>query len=518
MSAENGRIFKRFRINLILGGLISLAGLVRLYQLGKTPLWMDEAITYYRAILPVGEIVKTSYHWDVHPPTYYLIMHGIVQWGQTEAALRLFSVACGVFSVILLFIAIKKMHSLKTACLSAFLLTVSLHHVRYSQEARVYALFFLISLLSIWAFYSAAVQNKGKAWILWAVLSVFNFYVHYFALLLMAAQGFYFITDRILWKRPNSKKTDWKNPLLASGLIILGCIPQLTFFIQQAGTRVHVENSSWHPTNPIQFFLIFVKSFCCPIQLESSFWDRYIKYGALLFLLFGIITAFKRYHRAIIFHGMTLVFILVLSYAASFFVSIRGYFRYLIFANFSIAVLFAFSIQGAAEQTAVWWNRFFNVERHYSRRLISPLFTVLIVSVFGLVNGLLLNQYYQTPRAENWRLGTRILQETYHEGDVVVPIPCFLDYQIKYYLRTEPNPPLIERMIQPSIEQMKSYCKPDRTVFFVLSVHLSDPALKTEIRDWVSKRAVRIWQDTSFPETEIWAAGGQKQTIEPLRL
>lgn len=494
-----------FREAVLIGALTLLAAWVRLYRLGVDPLWLDEAITYYRAVLPVADILKTAYLWDVHPPTYYLIMHAIVQRGDSETALRLFSALCGILSVGGAYAAVKQMHGRSTAMLAAFFLAVSLHHVRYSQEARVYALFFGISLVSFWAFHAAAVQNRNRAWYFWAALSVLNFYIHYFALVLIAAQACFFLADRIFHFTPDTGQRKWKTPLIAAGIIALGCLPQLYFFVQQAGARMQVDNGGWRMTHPAQFFLVFAKSFCCPLGLESPFWDRYLKYAALAFLAFGMAASWKQFRGVILYHGLILAFILGISYGVSFFIAIRGSFRYLIFANFPIMVLIALSAEGIASR---FDQRMLRAGLRFPRRSII-IWTIAIL--IGAVSAGLLYDYYRTPRAENWRIGVRALQKACRKGDLVVPVPCFLDYQIKYYLRNEPDPPKFERMFEPSVQKMEAYAELYPAVFFVLSDHLSDPALKNRIQGWVAERGNLIWRDAAFPETEIWAVA---QTAE----
>ncbi|MCP4421593.1 MAG: hypothetical protein GY805_33695, partial [Chloroflexi bacterium] len=54
--------------------LIMLAGFLRLSSLGRESLWLDEAISYLTAQLPVSQILNNSVQ-SSHPPLYYLLLH-----------------------------------------------------------------------------------------------------------------------------------------------------------------------------------------------------------------------------------------------------------------------------------------------------------------------------------------------------------------------------------------------------------------------------------------------------------
>jgi len=80
----------------LLIGLLILCAILRLWNLGGPSLWLDEAISFFRGQMSLAQIIRASYGWDVHPPTYYLILHFIEKLGQSEFAIRLFSALCGI--------------------------------------------------------------------------------------------------------------------------------------------------------------------------------------------------------------------------------------------------------------------------------------------------------------------------------------------------------------------------------------------------------------------------------------
>ena len=54
--------------------ILVIAILVRLINLGRDSLWLDEAISYLAAKLPVSQIFNNTVQ-SSHPPFYYLLLH-----------------------------------------------------------------------------------------------------------------------------------------------------------------------------------------------------------------------------------------------------------------------------------------------------------------------------------------------------------------------------------------------------------------------------------------------------------
>lgn len=129
--------------------LTALALLLRLYDLGSESIWLDEGASIRSGSLPVSTIL-TQPGSAAHPPLYRLVLHGWMSLsGRSENAVRLPSALLGALAVPLLLYTGRLLLGPGAAILAASLLCVSPLHVRYSQEATSYALFVLLSLLSM---------------------------------------------------------------------------------------------------------------------------------------------------------------------------------------------------------------------------------------------------------------------------------------------------------------------------------------------------------------------------------
>ena len=144
--------------------IILLAFALRLYQLDKESLWMDEAFSVHHAqekdLLSLLTFVSTT---EAAPPGHYLLLHyWIALFGSSEFSLRFPSVLFGVLSLALLFKIVKMVFSTKIALLSVFFMSVSMIEILYSQEARLYSLFTFLSLLSAFFFLKLFLAERQK--------------------------------------------------------------------------------------------------------------------------------------------------------------------------------------------------------------------------------------------------------------------------------------------------------------------------------------------------------------------
>jgi len=142
---------KKSHRNLLLYALIILliGSSLRLLLLTSESLWLDEATS---VILSER---NSSVFWDritreTNPPLYYLLLRlWIGPFGRGEASVRLPSVIFGIGSLILIFLVASSLFSKEVGLFASLILSVSLIHISYSQEARGYAMMCFLSLLSI---------------------------------------------------------------------------------------------------------------------------------------------------------------------------------------------------------------------------------------------------------------------------------------------------------------------------------------------------------------------------------
>ncbi len=186
-----------------LAALTLLAAALRLSTLGVQSFWFDEAFTpvhVLRASLftTLDHLTRT----ENSPPLWY-----IVEWvfwrlfGAGEWALRMPSALAGIALVPVSWAIGRELGSRAAAIAAAALVAVSPIFVWYSQEARVYGLYTLVTGVAMLCFlrFSARPQDRGRL-IAFAIAGVLALVTHYFTAFLLAGMALW-----LLW-RPETRR------------------------------------------------------------------------------------------------------------------------------------------------------------------------------------------------------------------------------------------------------------------------------------------------------------------------
>ncbi len=122
-----------------------IALLVRLYGLSSDPVWFDEAATIEIANLPLADLFGEMARLESNPPGYYLIAKAwIFFFGEDISGLRVLSAIAGTLTLVPVWYFTRATFGERAGFLVAGLTAVASTLVRFSQEARSYALLFFI--------------------------------------------------------------------------------------------------------------------------------------------------------------------------------------------------------------------------------------------------------------------------------------------------------------------------------------------------------------------------------------
>lgn len=210
-------------------GIIGLALILRLHDLGRLSLWLDEGITAYKMSLPIQKLFAYT-ELDNVPPLYYLALHAVRSWIHSDFALRLPSTLFGLATIPVLFLIGRTLFDGRVAVLSCFLLSLSTFHVWFSQEARSYSLYCLCYALSL-LFLVRWNRNaeSSRDWWGYILFSSLMVYTHSTAILYWSANQVIFLC--LSGRRSKKELHKW---LLAQLVIGLFFLPWLPSFLQQS--------------------------------------------------------------------------------------------------------------------------------------------------------------------------------------------------------------------------------------------------------------------------------------------
>jgi uncharacterized membrane protein len=218
----------------ILAGITAAAALVRFVALGHQSYDVDEAVTPVRVI---HSTLTATMHAVVGsertPPLYYLLAWLWSRlFGTGDVGLRSLSALCGTLAVPVAYLAARELVSRRAGLIAAALVTMNPYLIWYSQEARAYALYVLVSACALYFFARALRDRTAGSLALWALASVLSLCSYYFAVFLVIPEGLWLLYA-IRPRRPAIAA------VAATAVAGLALVPLAV--AQQSGGRAHLD-------------------------------------------------------------------------------------------------------------------------------------------------------------------------------------------------------------------------------------------------------------------------------------
>jgi mannosyltransferase len=181
---------------IVLLAIMLLGAVLRFYGLAFQSLWSDELASWDISTRETISQVIGGVRSDDHPPLYFLTLR-LAQWifGDSEWALRLPSAVAGWLCIPAIYLLGKRLYSEREGLIAALFLTVFWAPVYFSQEARVYSMLILFSILTTYFWWGVMLGLRYRRELptreaaLYVVCAVLCAYVHYFGLILVVLQG-----------------------------------------------------------------------------------------------------------------------------------------------------------------------------------------------------------------------------------------------------------------------------------------------------------------------------------------
>ncbi len=206
--------------------ILALALSLRLAFLSQESLWTDEEYSLRHAKAEsFSQVAAGVSVTEAAPPGYYWLLHYWIKiFGSSEGVLRMPSVILGTLSVIMLYWLSKLFFSTFTSLLSSLFLATSMLQVLYSQDARLYALFGFLSLLSTFFFAKSYVKNESSHFrnfyvALYSLSMLFSLYTNYLSFFMILIFTLFFLWD---WRRYKKYFQEW---LLINAILAILCLP-----------------------------------------------------------------------------------------------------------------------------------------------------------------------------------------------------------------------------------------------------------------------------------------------------
>ena len=281
-----------------LGAFSLVAFVLRIWDL-NSDLWIDEVFTLLDFVRqPLGTIVTSFPSQNQHMLFSLLARFSTGVFGESAWALRLPSVIFGVASIWAFFFLARHLFGNREALLGSALMTVSYHHIWYSQNARGYMGLLLFTLLATWCWLVALKDNKSGWWLWYVAAIVGGMWIHPTMAFVVAGHGlvyiFFLAFPRLSGEGGYSEeRRESTRPFIAWALSVtitlqLYALALPEFFL--LGLHEESKPSEW--TNPLW---VLTESLAA---LKIGFGGIVVVILGIAFVAFGWLLLFRKNRRA----------------------------------------------------------------------------------------------------------------------------------------------------------------------------------------------------------------------------
>jgi mannosyltransferase len=237
----------------ILCVLVMLGAVLRFYQL-NTGLWFDEIVTVIGSVRPPFLEILTQFPSNNEHPLYSLLAHvSVTLLGEAPWTVRLPSVLFGVAAIPALYLLGTAVTSVFEALLAASILTVSYHHIWFSQNARGYTLLLFWVVVSTHLLLRWLAEGRTSLAVAYAMVSALGAYTHLTMVFVCVSHCVVCAVE--LLRRDASARThsNWLQAAVAFGgaglLTLLLYAPKLSdvqdFFLREVNFGGQVATPMW---------------------------------------------------------------------------------------------------------------------------------------------------------------------------------------------------------------------------------------------------------------------------------
>jgi 4-amino-4-deoxy-L-arabinose transferase-like glycosyltransferase len=233
--------------------LLSLIGAaLRFYHL-DSEMWIDEIMTLVESVRPPLAEILTRFPSGNDHLLYSVMAHlSVSGFGESAWSIRLPAALFGIASIPLLYAFGTQVTTRGEAILAATLMTVSYHHIWFSQNARGYTALLFWALLSSYFLLIALRTNRKAAYIGYAAAAALGMYSHLTMAFMIAGQAAFIILRLLGLGQAGWRLINWKLPLV--GLVLVGALTlvlyapifsQVQTFLEERVPLTGIATASW---------------------------------------------------------------------------------------------------------------------------------------------------------------------------------------------------------------------------------------------------------------------------------
>lgn len=412
---------------------------LRVQRLGVPSLWLDEMGQATPALRGLGAVIDAARRHHGAAPLDYLLTWLALHVAHQDFVARLPAALLGTLTVALVYLLARDVFGELEGVLAALLLAVAPLHLRYSQEARFYALFTCVAVASTAALVIALRRNDRRGWVVYTLLLIAGLYSHYYMPLVVAAQGAGVLAARLLprWfplPRGASPSRLLRGFLASCAVAALAFLPWLFYAVLQ---EKQVQRSVVPQLTPDLAQQIVYGLFLSGSPLDVGV-ERWLPWLYVALVVVGIAAGLARRRTRTV--TLTLALLVVLGPPAIvlalrwilYFFEVRQVLFLLPFA----LILVAAGVTGAAD----WVGRLGRSPSAQSR-LFSGVSAFLALLLIGPL--LPASQAALGTAREDWHGALRFVAASVAPDEVILVPGLGVERYLGYYVSGWPQPPLV---------------------------------------------------------------------------
>lgn len=417
--------------------LLLLAALLRFYLISTKTIWLDEAFSIWLAHQSLIDLGAWLIKIDQHPPLYYTLLYfWQLFFGDLQGPVRAFSALCSTLAIPFFYGSGRRLFDQPTALVATLILTVAPFHIRYAQEARMYALLTLTVAVTLYLLARLLTDppNQQPRW-LWpafaiaqaAVMLTHNTATVFFPLALNLAIGSALVSHTLrsglsslfALNRPDFARRWWHAQLLALICWLPWSIP---FLIQSLG----VDREFWiaFPSG----YLIYETFHNFHLAHQPNGPIRWLV-GDLIYWGTGLVGIYALRRRGALLFLLLSLFLTPI--IAELLVSLRRpifFDRTLIWVTLPYYLLVAVGVV----QLGRWAEA---IGQRWGRRRVANLAPALLLSCLVALSGEALTNYYHNFEKEAWDEAAAYVANRAEPNDLLLFNATWVQLPFDYYFR-----------------------------------------------------------------------------------
>ena len=184
--------------------LIGIAAVLRGIGLNDG-LWFDEILTLVLFVRPSLEQIVTEYPSSNNHPLYSVLGHlAVAAFGEEAWVLRLPAFLFGIAAVPAVYVLGRAVTDRREALLAAVLLTVSYHHIWFSQNARGYTALALFATMATWLLLKGWRSGNRWCFVSYGIVAALGVYTHLIMAFVVA--GHTLVVAAEAWRNPAARR------------------------------------------------------------------------------------------------------------------------------------------------------------------------------------------------------------------------------------------------------------------------------------------------------------------------